>query len=210
MRTRIGLVGLALVLAFAAGFFLTDAGVVAAPQQNANYVQIVVEAFLDTYGYNPNLPCPGCNGFWDGFDWCGVFINPLPPITFVLRDPDTDAEIARRIAYQNPRDGRHWAYFSVPTQDAFILDVEEVPEGFESCPNSPLTRRLVTSEDMPRGFTKEKFYFWWGCPAPPPIDEPPPPPGESPAGFPGYYGCYPFPIFHGKPLSLGPDLPLGR
>ncbi|MFQ5859830.1 MAG: hypothetical protein ACE5LU_29905 [Anaerolineae bacterium] len=189
MRKSIGLTILALIVAFAAGFLLTATGAVAAPQRRLRYVQIVGEVFLDTAGYNYNLPCPGCNGYWDNADWCGELYTPLPPVVLILRDAETNEEIARRTARKNTNNGRNWAYFSVPARDAFILEVEEVPEGFESCPNSPLIR-LINSRKLRYGHRLERFYFWWGCPPAPPQEGPPTPPPPPPGASTNYYyGC---------------------
>jgi hypothetical protein len=195
MRKSIGFAVLAIIAAFAAGFLLTATGVLAAPQQRVRYVQIVGEVFLDTAGYNYNLPCPGCNGHWDNADWCGEWYTPLPPVTLILRDAETNEEIARKTARKNPNNGREWAYFSVPARDAgFILEVEEVPEGFESCPTSLLSR-LLTPRDLQYGHRTERFYFWWGCPATPPGEGPPPPPPPPGSSTDYYYGCGVYPIF---------------
>ncbi|RME44673.1 MAG: hypothetical protein D6791_12630 [Chloroflexi bacterium] len=192
MRKMISLAALALIVAFGAGFLLTATGAIAAPQQPLRYVQIVGEVFLDTAGHNYNLPCPGCNGYWDNADWCGELYTPLPPVTLILRDAETNEEIARKTARKNPNNGRQWAYFSVPARDAgFVLEVEAVPEGFESCPTSPLSR-LLTPYDLRYGHRLVRFYFWWGCPAVPPGAGPPPPPPGNGTNY--YYGCGVFPI----------------
>ena len=98
MRKSISLSILALIVAFTAGLFLAATGATAAPLQRRNYVQIIAEVFLDTVGYNYNLGCPGCNGFWDNGDWCNETYTPLPPVTLILQDAETLEEITRIIA----------------------------------------------------------------------------------------------------------------
>jgi hypothetical protein len=206
MGKKISFVILAMIVAFVAGFLLTATGVTAAPLLRPRpTVQIVALAFLDTVGYHYDAPCYGCNGIWDSADWCGELYTPLPDITLILRDAETNEEIDRKTARKNYNNGQSWAYFSIPPRDSFVLEVEAVPEGFETCPTSSLSRPIALS-DFQHGRRLEKFYFWWGCPPTPPDETPPPPPDDSnppdepPPPPPGtdpnyYYGCGVYPIF---------------
>lgn len=196
MRKSVGFVILGLMAAFTAGFLLTATGAAAVPPQRPRSVQITVEVFLDTVGHTYSLPCPGCNGFWDGGDWCGELLTPFPPVTVILRDAETNEEIARQTTQKNYSNGRSYAYFNVPAGDDFILELGKVPDGFESCPTSSLSR-LITPYDYPLGFRLERFYFWWGCPPVPPHDGPPPPP--PPGTGTSYIGCGVYPIFNHTP-----------
>jgi hypothetical protein len=202
MRKCISLVLLTLVVAFGAGFLLAATGVAAAPLLgHGGYVQIVAEVFLDTAGYSYQQSCPGCDGFWDNSDWCGELYTPLLPVTLILKDAETGEEIKRLTTRKNEGNGRSWAYFSVQRRDSFVLEVESVPEGFETCPTSLLNRH-ITHHQLQHGRRLERFYFWWGCPPQPPIDDsppgtpPPPPPPPGTNSLDDYYGCGIIPIYH--------------
>lgn len=191
MRKITSFVILALTVAFVAGFLLSTTGAVAAPVQRTRTFSLSIEAFLDTAGYHSytDYACAGCNGYWDNADWCGEFLTPLPPVSFVIRNAETDEEITHFATDKYPDRGRSYAYVNLPADQSYILEVEAVPEGFEACPTASLSR-LITPAAYPFGYARESFYFWWGCPPTPPGVEPPPP--GSGGGY--YYGCGVYPI----------------
>lgn len=139
---------------------LTVAGIqpaYAAPLQQE--YQISVVAFVDVApATDPN--CPGCNGEFDAEDSDYAQNNPLPPMTFAVRD-STGQEIARQDTSELTV-GIQRTLFTVPEGPEFTVEMVVGPPGWQLCPNESTTR-ILTEDDFQLSNAREEFHFTQGC-----------------------------------------------
>ncbi len=159
---------------------LTVAGIkpaFAAPLQQE--YQISVVAFVDVApATDPN--CPGCNGEFDAEDSDYAQNNPLPIMTFAVKD-STGSEIARQDTSELTV-GIQRTLFTVPEGPEFTVEMVTGPAGWQLCPNESSTRTL-TEDDFQLGNAREEFHFTQGCN----VDQetPTPMPGPTNTPIPG-------------------------
>jgi hypothetical protein len=122
-------------------------------------VQINIVAFVDVApATDPN--CPGCNGEFDAEDSDFAANNPLPSMTFIVKD-STGAEIARGDTTELTV-GIQRYLFTVPEGPQFTVELDSAPSPWQLCPNESASRTL-TDTDFQLGNARVEYHFTQGC-----------------------------------------------
>lgn len=123
---------------------------------------ILARVFLDVVGIGPERRCPGCNGYFEPGDAVALSTMRLPVVEIVVRDPATNAELARARTQKPVITGPDYAYLPVPIRSAYVVELEGDIGDLELCPNSP-RRRSIRAEASGRSVLVN-FGLWFGCP----------------------------------------------
>ena len=147
--------------------------------------RIAVAVFPDLAGPGPGSEgCPGCDGAFTAEDTAANAADPLPALEVVLKGADgTELDSNTTSGLAN---GRQVTFFSVEAAGDYLVDIQDLPIGWEACPDVTLARELGPDDfDETTGFASVEFHLWRGCPADvvapePPREEPLEPVSEEP------------------------------
>ena len=136
-------------------------GYAAAGLAPGTQVMLTVRVFADLIGGGIEN-CPGCNGIFDSGDGR----VPVPPIKILVRDASTNEVIAESWTRQlgGRRDSFAYALFQVPKGRDFLVEILDIPVGFQLCPNFSRVQRVKSSDFGNVGQAFVSYSLWYGCP----------------------------------------------
>jgi hypothetical protein len=148
----------------------------AAPPAQAT-LSITARGFIDVAG-GTDPDCPGCNLEFDPEDEAAAQSMPLPPMTF--RVFDSGGGLLAEQTTSDLADGVQAAFFDVPDDVEYTLELVADPVGWTLCEQETRTRTLTMDDFQLGGIAVENFHFWKGCPARPTATSPAPTPTTGP------------------------------
>jgi uncharacterized protein YegL len=133
--------------------------------------RLLVTVYPDTVGHGP-YSCPGCNDFYDSGDVWSAVGEPVGPATVSVTDSEGHLLWVGEI--ESAPGGISRAYFHLCAPPPYTVTLLRTPAGYLSCPNSPPSRVVDSSNLKPNRNAEVRFGLWSGCGTPAPPDSPPP------------------------------------
>jgi hypothetical protein len=148
-----------IAIALLAVCFVATAVPAQAEPESPAAVNIVVFAYVDVAGSTDgsNPVAPACNLAYDTGDQDYARTNPLPSMTFVVRDPDGNelgrADTTALAELQRVR------FNDVADFATYTVSLEGAPTGWTLCPQQSATN-TVTQSDITLGQARLNYYFY--------------------------------------------------